>query len=293
MKDLTQIIRSLSKPLVPIPTGILPRLKQLNNIRAVIFDIYGTLFISASGDLGSSELKDDLLYQALSETGFFIDKGKAGLISSDSFRCTVNSQHNESKRNGIKYPEVDVVTIWGFLLRKWQEQELITGKISKARVKEFICRYEALTNPIWPMPFLLETLSWLSERYILGIISNAQFYTPLIFQSFLNTDLQELGFKEGLSVFSYLEGVAKPDLSLFEKLNKKLISFFNTPTENTLFIGNDIKNDIFPAQKAGMKTALFAGDKRSLRLYEDDDILKKCIPSVIITELSQIKQILI
>src|SRR5690606_5884506 len=38
------------EPRHPLPTGWMPRLKPLPGIRAVIFDIYGTLLISAAGD---------------------------------------------------------------------------------------------------------------------------------------------------------------------------------------------------------------------------------------------------
>ena len=49
---LIRRIEALSTPLEPRPTGASPRLPRLAGIRAVLFDIYGTLLISASGDIG-------------------------------------------------------------------------------------------------------------------------------------------------------------------------------------------------------------------------------------------------
>ena len=48
-------IRGLSRPLEPKPTALKPRLKRLEGIRAVLFDVYGTLVISASGDIAAGE----------------------------------------------------------------------------------------------------------------------------------------------------------------------------------------------------------------------------------------------
>ena len=38
-------------PIDPVETGVLPRLPELPDIEAVAFDIYGTLLISAAGDI--------------------------------------------------------------------------------------------------------------------------------------------------------------------------------------------------------------------------------------------------
>ena len=45
-----QIIRELSREMKPIPTSCDPVLPSFPGIRAVIFDVYGTLFISSCGD---------------------------------------------------------------------------------------------------------------------------------------------------------------------------------------------------------------------------------------------------
>ena len=42
------------------------------------------------------------------------------------------------------------------------------------------------------------------------------------------------------------------------------------PAERVLFVGNDMLNDVAAAAAVGLRTALFAGDQRSLRLREKD-----------------------
>ena len=49
---LLNAILSNRQPLDPIPTDYPPQLDVLKGIRAVIFDVYGTLVVSGSGDVG-------------------------------------------------------------------------------------------------------------------------------------------------------------------------------------------------------------------------------------------------
>ena len=51
-QDYLQIIRKWSRPQTPLPTDRMSSLRSLKDIQAVFFDIYGTLFISCSGDIG-------------------------------------------------------------------------------------------------------------------------------------------------------------------------------------------------------------------------------------------------
>ena len=50
--------------------------------------------------------------------------------------------------------------------------------------------------------------------------------------------------------------------------------------------------DIYPAKIAGMKTALFAGDKRSLKLREDHPEIHDVEPDYIINNLYQINRMI-
>jgi putative hydrolase of the HAD superfamily len=49
--------------------------------------------------------------------------------------------------------------------------------------------------------------------------------------------------------------------------------------------------DIWPATQLGFKTALFAGDGRSLRLREDDERCRAVQPDLVIDHLSQLAQL--
>ena len=68
-----------------------------------------------------------------------------------------------------------------------------------------------------------------------------------------------------------------------EQLEKMGVS-----AHSVLYVGNDLLNDIYPAKMAGFKTALFAGDARSLRLRENDSKCKDLSADIVITDLIQI-----
>lgn len=157
-----------------------------------------------------------------------------------------------------------------------------------SRARAFAAEYEMIVNPVYPMPHLSEMLAGCRANPVLmGVISNAQFYTPRLFPLFLGRDLGALGFHPEMTLFSYEFGVAKPSLFLFEQAAERLKMEGLSP-DSVIYIGNDMRNDIYPAQRIGFQTALFAGDKRSLRLREDDPKCKGLKPDLVITDLNQV-----
>ena len=83
-----------------------------------------------------------------------------------------------------------------------------------------------------------------------------------------------------------LEG--KPSQKLYRLAAERLKAHHNLPPEQCLYIGNDMRNDIWPAQALGFKTALFAGDRLSLRRRDCHPACADLIPDLEITELMQV-----
>ena len=155
-------------------------------------------------------------------------------------------------------------------------------------VRMFADEFESLVNPVYPMPHLSKLLlACKAGNILMGIISNAQFYTPFLFERFLGSKLEELGFCSDLIFYSYRFGYAKPSLFLF-KLAADQLKSMGFSLNSALYLGNDMLNDIYPAKKTGFQTALFAGDRRSLRLRKDDPRCKNLTPDLVITDLIQL-----
>jgi putative hydrolase of the HAD superfamily len=121
----------------------------------------------------------------------------------------------------------------------------------------------------------------------MGLISNAQFYTPLLFKWFLGVFPENLGFDADLTVYSYRYGEAKPSKTLFDACSNTLNERGLSPS-SVVYVGNDVLNDILPASTLGWQTTLFAGDRRSLRLRQDRAECRTIRPDLVITDLRQL-----
>ena len=264
-------------PLAPLPSPIQAKTDLTFPVRAILFDIYGTLLISASGDISTAEKN----LPTAEKLEALLDKYKISIPPSQlktKLFQVIESDHADKKNQGIDFPEVNIDKVW--------QQVLEFKEIDIARC--FAVEYEMIVNPVYPMPLLGPTLQTLKRKNIpMGIISNAQFFTPLLFDLFLGALPEKLGFDPDLIFYSYQYGYAKPSLFLFDQAVKSLARKGIKPGD-VLYIGNDMLNDIYPSDKIGFRTCLFAGDSRSLRLRQDDPRCKSLIPDAVIKELNQL-----
>ncbi len=261
----------------PLPTGMMPGGQINGALRAILFDIYGTLFISGSGDIGISTERFRPS-EALAALRQHYRIPWSSTQMSQKLFAAIGDQHQRAKAAGVTCPEIEIDRIWQDLL-SWPDMK---------RVREMATAYENIVNPTYPMPGLDQTLRTLRRRRItMGIISNAQFFTPNLFKTFLGRSPEDLGFSHDLIFYSFEIGQAKPALGIFrravDQLRRRKI-----PPESVLYVGNDIRNDIQPAQTVGLQTALFAGDRRSLRLRQDDPACRAANPDLIVTDLRQL-----
>jgi len=298
--DSKEYIRNLLNsldPLKPIPTGVKPRFRKDGSVKAVIFDIYGTLLVSSSGDIDQAEISDKNLEQALDASGIKPTDGMQHALDHilKDFDYTIRVCHEAAIHNKVPYPEIDILSIWKIVLIHARRKGLVKFD-DDADILLMTCVFEFLSNKVYPMPGLKETISRLKKLEIpLGIVSNAQFYTPVLMNYFLhdNIALKEKikDFDKDLTVFSYKFGKGKPDFSLYEELIPTLKWKYGIIPSEVLFIGNDMLKDIWASKEAGFKTVLYAGDKRSLRMRKEDDRTANLKPDYIIDHLEQVLKI--
>ena len=197
--------------------------------------------------------------------------------------------HSNLKKKGYPSPEVNILDIWKKVL------PLIDNKLEKTNnsiIELIAITYELFKNRVWPMPGAQNILKTLQKNYHLGIVSNAQFYTPIILETLFNSTLNNLGFQPEFTSWSYKHLRSKPDIEIFSSVLEVLKSKYSILSENVVYIGNDMLNDVWTASQVGCKTILFAGDKRSLRLREQDKRINNLIPHCTITDLNQLVDIL-
>jgi len=276
------------QPLAPLAADVEPKLSPLAGIRAVLFDIYGTLLISASGDIGASS--GDHRIEAIAQTaellGLRFNRSDAAVIH--DFESEIARTHSNAKEQGVEYPEVDIVEIWRRALSQALDGDFGKRDSETLDVPRFALEYEVRVNPVWPMPGAEAILGQLAaNQLVLGIVSNAQFFTPLLFPAFFGKSTKQFGFASELSYFSYEHRQSKPGSFLYRMAQQQLQLQGIQPAE-VLHVGNDMLNDVAAAQSVGFRTALFAGDQRSLRMRTLDERVHGVVPDVIITELTQL-----
>jgi len=268
-------------PLEPLPTGLSPGGRLQRPLRAVLFDVYGTLIISASGDI------------SLAREHLSANPDVAALLARmdikippdelcDRLAAAVQADHARQRKKGIDWPEVVIEEIWAHALE--------TGDLPAAR--RFALAFEMAVNPVYPMPHAAELLAEIRQTGLTaGIISNAQFYTPLLLAHFFQARPEEAWADPELVFYSYQHGRAKPSCYLFDQAAAVLARRGISPGQ-ALYVGNDMRNDVRPAANGGFQTALFAGDARSLRLREEDGQEIDTRPDLVITDLAQLMKFL-
>lgn len=277
MQDFDVICRHYLRPMKPIPTGMRAVLPKMEPCGAILFDVYGTLLVSGAGEVGLVQVQPtgmDRLPELLKH--YEIEHVPRKLQS--MLRRGIEAEHRSQRAKGIDFPEVDIVQIW---------QEIL-GLRDLASVKAFALAYELITNPVFPMTGAGTLVRLCKERGVpMGIVSNAQFYTPIVLAWFFGKELYDSAFDPRMRFYSWQEGRAKPSATLFNQAKAALASM-GIIAESVLFVGNDMRNDIRPAAEAGFRTALFAGDRRSLRLRSEDESCRDVSPDWIVTHLEQL-----
>jgi len=261
---------------------------------AVAVDVYGTLLASAVGDIGPVADWNGTIEPG-NEPGGFKGTGFPHDMA-ERLRQLVVEDHAAARAKGIRWPEVDSPHVFARALGL----DIENG--ARACVA-----WECAMNPCSVMPGAAHFLHCCVDHGVpLGIVSNAQFYTPLFVEAAFNADLyagqntqaakagkepsENLGFDPELTLWSFQTGRAKPDDWMFGELVRRL-ALRGVPADRILFVGNDALNDCAAAGEAGMMTALFCGDARSFRPRLEDPTALALPPTILIQSWDELWRI--
>ena len=143
-------------------------------------------------------------------------------------------------------------------------------------------------------PGIYDTFKHLRNRNLtMGIISNGQFYTLVDVSCLLvkqsNDKIKNISdfISKDFCFLSYQYGCSKPNPQLFFEALKALQKT-GIESEEVLYVGNDLFNDVLGASQAGMKTALFTGDRETLHLGEGREEVKGLIPDLVIEQMPEL-----
>ncbi|MEY2342901.1 HAD family hydrolase [Acidithiobacillus sp. IBUN Pt1247-S3] len=227
------------------------------SIRAVLFDLYGTL-IHIETDESQGEI-----YWAMAR---YLSYHRIH-ISPDSLRERYFDLAKQQKRNSSEtYPELDARGAWREILRTGSkhfrpesvasEGEHRVKEVEKRRdhlAKELVRLHRALSRrSIERYPGAKELLQSIAGEFHLGIVSDAQV-------EFAKPEMRITKIRKYFpaKTISSAYGFRKPDPRLFTETCHAL----QVRPEESIYVGNDMYRDVSGARQAGLKTILVWSDQ--------------------------------
>jgi putative hydrolase of the HAD superfamily len=280
--------------------------ENLSDVRAVIFDVYGTLINYWREEMGHEPERRNLFIDACEKvsgmfgfTDYLREMNPEAPPQNtlyDLYCGLIALRRERAPQAGITNPEIKIEEVWSIILKMLERHGYRPEGIPGA--KDDLSRYVAYAYNFYSLgrrlyPGVTAALTGLRDASIvLGIVSNAQFYTPIDLtllirdqSAGIHEDLNEL-FDPDFTIFSYEWGAAKPDMLLFGKLYDALYERHILP-QQTVFVGNDLVLDVEPAAAAGMKTALFTGDRWSAYFHEQEG---KILPDIVFSSFDELSR---
>jgi putative hydrolase of the HAD superfamily len=124
-------------------------------------------------------------------------------------------------------------------------------------------------------PHVREVLDVLRERYPLALVTDAQ-------SAYTRGELHKVGLLDYFDpiIVSGDHGYRKPDRRLFQFA----LDGMGVAAENALYVGNDMRRDIFGAREVGMKTVRFDSNQGT-KVHLD------CVPDYTIMDFRDLLKI--
>jgi FMN phosphatase YigB (HAD superfamily) len=227
-------------------------------IRAVIFDVYGTLL-----EVGPAKADADMRWQRLCRDMIHLEPRLSRLDFSEATGKVINRDHEAARARGTRWPEVHWPSVVAEVLPelaqlpRHEQEEFVYQQIQTGHTTRMRSETAAILRCLKGRPSLL------------GLASNAQAYTLRELQQALEAHGLAMDlFMPELCFWSFEHGFSKPDPHVFQILTARLADLGISPCD-TLMVGDRLDNDIEPAKSYGWQTwqlgAAADGDWASLR----------------------------
>jgi len=282
-----------------------PHVQRLPGLRAVLWNVYGTLVAIPGGDLLFEHPVAFVMSAALEKT---IQEFKMwGSMSRkpgqpSEYLGQVYSQlllEHRSGGPGEKHPEPQVEKIWEAILMRLLQKDYqfdvgFYGSINELS-RKLAYFFHASLQGTAAYPGAAAALRAVRDAGLAqGLLADGQCFTTVQLQRGLAA--QDAGAKldglldKGLVALSCDVKGRKPSERLFRHA-LGLLQAKGIDSGQVLHVGSRLVQDIGPAKRLGMKTALFAGDKASL-LASGEQLKENAYrPDVLLTELDQIAEV--
>jgi FMN phosphatase YigB (HAD superfamily) len=283
-----------------------PHLVRLPGVRAVLWNVYGTLLAITGGELLFEHPQQFIMDVALDKTiqefkmwGSMSRKPGQPAEYMRQIYDLVLSEQRLSSGGSEKYPEVVADRLWEAVIKKLLQKDYRWDTGFFGALNEFSRKvayfFHASLQGTCCYPGAAAALRHVHAAGLAqGLLGDGQCFTTVQLQRGLAAqdeaaNLEELLDAE-LGTLSFEVRGRKPSERLFRRALQALGQRGVEP-EEVLNVGSRIAQDVIPARRLGMKTALFAGDRASLQATPDQLREAASRPDVLLTELSQIAEV--
>jgi FMN phosphatase YigB (HAD superfamily) len=291
----------------PDPPKAKPHLPALHGVRAILWNVYGTLLAVTEGELKFEVANDFLMQVALEKTiqefkmwnSMSRKPGQPSAYMREVYQKAL-TELRLAPSPGEKYPEVLAERVWENIIKKLFQKEYSFDAGFYGSLNEYARKvayfFHASLQGTACYPGAAEALRWVAESgFTQGLLADGQSFTPVQLQRGLSRqdEAADLGtLVPGKFRFLSAEKKArKPSETLFRSALRGLAEE-GIEAGEVLHVGSHLTRDVAPANRLGMKTALFAGDRASLSATPEQLKDPQCRPDALLTDLTQVAQII-
>ncbi len=271
-----------------------PHIVRLPHVRAVLWNVYGTLLaIGGMGTALEKTIQEFKMWAAMSR--------KPGQPSEYLVHVYTQVLASQSLGPGSeRHPEVDAERVWDAIIKKLLQKDYKFDAGFFGSLNEFSRKvayfFHASLQGTACYPGAAEAMRHLAAAGLTqGLLADGQCFTPLQLQRGLAkqdpTAALDAMLSAGPCSLSYDIRGRKPSPRLFRHALDELKSKGVEPAQ-VLHVGSRVQQDIAPARRLGLRTALFAGDKASLQATKVQLKDPAERPDVMLTDLDQIAEVL-
>ena len=285
-----------------------PYLKPLSGIKAVTWNVYGTLLRISDGDLLFQHPQPIRMEIALDKTiqefnmwnSMTRKPGKPWEYMQQKYLHVFDELKMASSGRKGDITEVNSAHIWKKLLSMLDKKDYeydveLYGDLDEFSEKVAFFFHCSLQGVEASNGALSAVLAIQSAGLRQALLADAQPFTLVQ----LTRALQDQGaiprkeplFSPSLNTFSYVEGVRKPSKTLFLRAVDRLVKIGIEP-EQILHVSTRVHDDLAVAKSLGMRTALYAAEKLGLQAAAEELKDPATKPDRLMTKLLDVREIL-
>jgi FMN phosphatase YigB (HAD superfamily) len=278
-----------------------PHLVPLPAVRVVTWNVYGTLLAISGGDLVFEHPNDFVMTVALDKTvqefKMWASMSRKPGQPADYMKVIYDQVLDEQKlaTGGEKYPEVAADRLWETIIKKLFQKDYKFDASFYGSLNEYSRKvayfFHASLQGTACYPGAAAALRHVASTGLAqGLLADAQCFTTVQLQRGLAAqgpvNLDEVIPCDLRALSCEVRG-RKPSERLLRHSLQQLAKRGITP-DQVLHVGSRVVQDLIPARRMGMKTALFAGDRASLQASAAQLKDPPGRPDVLLSELDQI-----